>query len=95
MKTAEDWWKERGGRVELEHFQTNPAVVDVEAIRAIQRDALAELKAANERLREALDRFMPYALKEYERCYPGEAYEKDGYQAREVADALALLKDEK
>jgi len=54
MKTAEDWWKERGGRVWLEDLRTEPAVVDVEAIRAIQRDALAELKAENNRLREAL-----------------------------------------
>ena len=66
-----------------------------------QEEENRELKAENDRLllyvllqRDALDRFMPYALKEYERCYPGEAYEKDGHQAREVADALALLKED-
>ena len=56
MKTADDWWKERGGRVWLEDLRTEPAVVDVEAIRVIQRDARAELKAENERLRDFIDR---------------------------------------
>ncbi len=52
MKTAEDWWKERGGRVWLGDWWTVPAVVDVEAIRAIQRDALDAAEKVVEAARE-------------------------------------------
>lgn len=50
-----------------------------------------ELIAVRKRAERMLDRFLPFAFKEYERMYPGEVDPADNYVAWEVQEARDVL----
>ena len=85
------WTIDRRGNGTFIRNEYGGLVCSLEAGSQAAREAHARLIVQTPDLLRALERFLPLALLEYERQYPGET--DPLYMAKEVTDALNALRE--